>query len=53
MRTRQEVIDFCFSLDDTYEDYPFHDFKWTVMQHKATKRCLRLSTSIWAISESM
>ena len=31
MRTRQEVIDFCLSLDDTYEDYPFHDFNRTVM----------------------
>ena len=30
MRTRQEVIDFCLSLDNTYEDYPFHDFNWTV-----------------------
>ena len=29
MRTRQEVIDFCLSLNDTYEDYPFHDFNWT------------------------
>ena len=32
MRTRQEVIDFCLSLDDTYEDYPFHEFNWTMMR---------------------
>ena len=38
MRTRQEVIDFCLSLDDTYEDYPFHDFNWTVMRHKGNKK---------------
>ena len=38
MRTRQEGIDFCLSLDDTYEDYPFHDFNWTVMRHKGNKK---------------
>ena len=38
MRTRQEVIDFCLSLDNTYEDYPFHDFNWTVMRHKGNKK---------------
>ena len=38
MRTRIEVIDFCLSLDDTYEDYPFHDFNWTVMRHKGNKK---------------
>ena len=38
MRTRQEVIDFCLSLDDTYEDYPLHDFNWTVMRHKGNQK---------------
>lgn len=47
MRTRQEVIDFCLSLDDIYEDYPFHDFNWTIMRHKGNQRCLQLYMSIW------
>ncbi len=51
MRTRQDVIDFCLSLDDTYEDYPFHDFNWTVMRHKSNKKmfaaiCERMG-NIW------
>jgi len=51
MRKRQEVIDFCLSLEDTYEDYPFHDANWTVMRHKDNKKmfaaiCERLG-NIW------
>ena len=38
MRTRQKVIDFCLSLNDTYEDYPFHDFNWTIMRHKGNQK---------------
>ncbi len=38
MNTRQEVIDFCLSLLDTYEDYPFHDFNWTIMRHKGNEK---------------
>jgi predicted DNA-binding protein (MmcQ/YjbR family) len=38
MRTRREVIDFYLSLDDTYEDYPFHDFNCTVMRHKGNRK---------------
>jgi len=38
MRTRQEVIDFCLSLNDTYEDYPFHDVNWTIMRHKGNQK---------------
>ena len=38
MTTRQEVIDFCLSLNDTYEDYPFHDFNWTIMRHKGNQK---------------
>lgn len=38
MRTRQEVIDFCLTLNDIYEDYPFHDYNWTVMRHKDNKK---------------
>ena len=38
MRERKEVIEFCLGLNDTYEDYPFHDFNWTVMRHKDNKK---------------
>ncbi len=38
MRTRQEAIDLCLSLDGAYEDYPFHDFNWTVMRHKGNRK---------------
>ena len=38
MRERKEVIEFCLDLNDTYEDYPFHDFNWTVMRHKENKK---------------
>lgn len=38
MRTRRDAIDFCLSLADSYEDYPFHDFNWTIMRHKGNKK---------------
>lgn len=38
MRTRQEAVDFCLTLEDTYEDHPFHDFNWTLMRHKGNKK---------------
>lgn len=38
MRERKEVIEFCLGLNGTYEDYPFHDFNWTVMRHKDNKK---------------
>lgn len=51
MTTRQEVIDFCLSLENTYEDYPFHDNNWTVMRHHGNQKmfaaiCHRLG-HIW------
>lgn len=33
MRTRREAIDFCLSLENTYEDYPF-DENWAVIRHR-------------------
>lgn len=38
MKTRDDAIKFCLSLQNTYEDYPFHDFNWTVMRHKDNKK---------------
>ena len=40
--TRQEIIDYCMTFVNSYEDYPFADIKdigiWTVMRHGANKR---------------
>lgn len=38
MRERKEVIDFCLTLADSYEDYPFHDMNWTVMRHRENRK---------------
>ncbi len=38
MRTREEVIKYCRSLEEVYEDYPFHDSNWTVMRCKGNKK---------------
>lgn len=38
MRTRKEAIDFCLTLGDGYEDYPFSDPNWTMMRHKSNKK---------------
>lgn len=34
MKTRKEVIDFCLTFPNAFEDYPFRDNNWTVMRHK-------------------
>jgi predicted DNA-binding protein (MmcQ/YjbR family) len=40
--TRRELITFCKTLPDTYEDYPFDSIKdgteWTVMRHSKNKK---------------
>ena len=38
MYTRQQVIDFCLSLEGAYEDYPFRDENWTIMRHRENKK---------------
>lgn len=38
MRKRKEIIAFCLGLDDTYEDYPFHDPNWTIMRHNVNNK---------------
>ena len=48
MWTRKDAIDYCLSLKNTYEDYPFHDYNWTIMRHKGNKKCLLQFMSIWA-----
>ena len=40
--TRQDLIDFCLTLPNTFEDYPFDRITaagvWTVMRHRANKK---------------
>ena len=51
MRYNKEVIEFCMSLGDVYEDYPFHDDNWCVMRHRASKKTFayiyKRGESIW------
>ncbi len=35
---RKQVINFCLSLENCYEDYPFHDDNWTVIRHKGNNK---------------
>ena len=38
MKTREEAINYCLKLENTYEDYPFSDKNWTLMRHKENKK---------------
>lgn len=38
MFTRKEVIDYCKTFQNVYEDYPFHDDNMTVMRCKRNKK---------------
>ena len=38
MRERREVIDYCLTFENVFEDYPFHDDNWCVMRHKKNKK---------------
>jgi len=38
MKTRKEAIDYCLSLANAYEDYPFRDKNWTLIRHMANKK---------------
>lgn len=42
MQTKQEVIAYCHSFEQVYEDYPFHDSNWCVMRHKGSKKTFAL-----------
>lgn len=37
MKERKDVIKYCKTLKDVYEDYPFHDPNWTLMRHNSSK----------------
>lgn len=51
MKTREDVIQYCFTLQNVYEDYPFHDENWTVMRCKQNKKTFAMiyekDNNIW------
>ena len=38
MKTRKEVISYCMTFPDVFEDYPFRDPNWTCMRIRKTNR---------------
>ena len=32
MRTREEVLAFCLTFKEVYQDAPFHDDNWQIVQ---------------------
>lgn len=38
MKERAEVIKFCLTLENVFEDYPFEDLNWTVIRHKNNRK---------------
>jgi predicted DNA-binding protein (MmcQ/YjbR family) len=38
MKTRAELITYCLTYPEAYEDYPFRDHQWTVIRHRKNKK---------------
>lgn len=38
MTTKKQAITHCFTYQNVYEDYPFHDPNWCVMRHKENRK---------------
>ena len=38
MKTKQDLIKYCLTYPDVYEDYPFHDTEWAVIRHRKNKK---------------
>lgn len=38
METKKDLITYCLTYNDVYEDYPFRDHEWTVIRHRGNKR---------------
>ncbi len=38
MTEKKEAIAYCLTLEDAYEDYPFHDPNWCVIRHKNNQK---------------
>ena len=38
MTTREEVLEYCLSFPDTYQDAPFHDDNWQLVRLRPNKQ---------------
>lgn len=38
MTEKKEIIKYCLTLKNSYEDYPFHDPNWCVIRHLKNKK---------------
>lgn len=38
MQDRREIIDYCLTYKNVFEDYPFHDPNWCVIRHKENNK---------------
>ena len=38
MTTREEVLKYCLSFPDTYQDAPFHDENWQLVRYHKNKK---------------
>ena len=37
-KTKKDLIKYCLTYPDVYEDYPFHDTEWAVIRHRKNKK---------------
>ena len=38
MTTREEVLKYCLTFPDTYQDAPFHDENWQLVRYRKNKK---------------
>ncbi len=38
MTEKKDVVAYCLTFQEVYEDYPFHDDNWCVMRHKGNRK---------------
>lgn len=38
LTSRGDVIAYCLTMKEVYEDYPFHDPNWCVIRHKKSRK---------------
>lgn len=38
MKTKKDIITYCLTYPEVYEDYPFHDHEWAVIRHKNNRK---------------
>ena len=51
--TRRQLIDYCLTFPDSYEDYPFHHADdpeaWAVIRHRGNKKSYAGGFSSWCV----